>query len=219
MSGSEFSDSLMNTKLSRSMYWFVFFDEFGFYKIQNNNSFTKIFMKRLFLIMALLIVAAGCNMGTKVTGKVTFEDGSPLQKGSIMFDNGINSYWGVIQPDGSYAVGQTKDSQRIPKSKYKVWFSGTVRIEPVYNQKGEATSADISFPLLLPEFSSYDHTILEADVHTAGKMAFDFVVKRHPDWNKQQPYKPKSLINNETILFLKKGIKNIESKHTRIITI
>jgi hypothetical protein len=148
-------------------------------------------MKQLFLLAILLVFVVGCDSGTKVTGKVTFEDGLPLQKGVIVFDNGIHSYMGMIQSNGSYAVGQTKDSQKIPTNKYKVWFSGTSRREALYDKNGKPTERNITFPLLLPEFSSYDHTILEADVHTAGKMAFDFVVKRHPDWNKQQPYKPK----------------------------
>ncbi|MDR3198044.1 MAG: hypothetical protein LBU34_09280 [Planctomycetaceae bacterium] len=150
-------------------------------------------MRQLFLIVMLLMVVAGCDQGTKVTGKITFEDdGSPLQKGAIVFDDGINSYLGMIHPNGSYAVGQTKDSQKIPMNKYKVWFSGTERREILYDKNGKDTLQNISFPLLLPEFTGYNNTVLEADVNTPGRMTFDFVVKRHPEWNKQQPYKPKT---------------------------
>jgi hypothetical protein len=149
-------------------------------------------MKRLFVFTALLVFITGCGPGTKVTGTITFDDGSPLQKGTVVFDNGINSYMGTIQSNGFYAVGQTKDSQKIPLGKYKVWFSGTSRLEVLYDKNGNVTPQNISFPLLLPMFTTYNKTILEADVNTPGKMKFDFVVKRHPDWNKQQPYKPKT---------------------------
>jgi hypothetical protein len=146
-------------------------------------------MKHLFIFTTLLVLVIGCGQGTKITGTVTFEDGSPLQKGAIVFDNGINSYTGIIQSNGTYAAGQTKDSQKIPLGKYKVWFSGTSRMEILYDKNGKATDLNISFPLLLPEFTSYNNTVLEADIQTAGRMTLDFVVKRHPDWNKQQTYK------------------------------
>ncbi|MDR1269558.1 MAG: hypothetical protein LBK82_08540 [Planctomycetaceae bacterium] len=152
-------------------------------------------MRQLFLIVMLLTVIVGCGSGTKVTGKVAFEDSSPLQNGSIVFDDGIHSYTGMIRSDGSYSVGQTKDSQKIPEGKYKVWFSGTSWMEVLYDKNGNETTQNISFPLLLPEFTSYDNTVLEANVNTQGKMTFDFVVKRHPEWNKQQPYKPKTVGN------------------------
>ncbi|MDR3233509.1 MAG: hypothetical protein LBT46_07595 [Planctomycetaceae bacterium] len=145
---------------------------------------------RLFIAITLLLLAAGCGSGTRVSGKVVFEDGTPLTKGVIVFDDNTHSFQGAMRSNGTYFVGQAKDSQKIPTGRYKVWFSATQRIETVYDSKGNATNETVTFPLLLDEYTASNRTELEADVTKGGRMTFDFTVKHHPDWDKQQQYGP-----------------------------
>jgi hypothetical protein len=75
-------------------------------------------MQRYILIILFLFLT-GCGQ-IKVSGKVTFPDGSPLTTGRVLFDDGKNNYSGMIQNDGSFSVGMLKDGQGIPRGKYNV---------------------------------------------------------------------------------------------------
>jgi hypothetical protein len=149
-------------------------------------------MKHVFITLTLLLlfVAVGCKQGSRVSGKVTFEDGSPVPRGTVMFSGEKTSFQGAIK-NGTYAVGVTRDSQKIPLGKYKVWLANTPRIETVYDKHGNATTAQVTFAAVMPEFASNKNTPLEADITSGGSLTYDITVKAHPDKDKQQKYKPK----------------------------
>jgi hypothetical protein len=75
-------------------------------------------MQRYILIILFLFLT-GCGQ-IKVSGKVTFPDGSPLTTGRVLFADDKNNYSGKIQQDGSFSLGMLKDGQGIPRGKYKV---------------------------------------------------------------------------------------------------
>ncbi|MDR3232176.1 MAG: hypothetical protein LBT46_00655 [Planctomycetaceae bacterium] len=140
------------------------------------------------ITMTLLLLAAGCG-GSRVTGKVAYEDGAPVAHGTIVFTTDKVMYSGTIQKGGNYALGVTQNAQRIPFGTYKVWLSGTERVEDNiggYIPKGELVPPiTVSFPQVSPEFASSSKTPHTAEVHS-GRVQFDFVIKRHPEWDKQQ---------------------------------
>ena len=81
--------------------------------------------KYLTLLLPLLVIVfvAGCG-DPKVTGKVTFPDGTPLVKGQVMFqkDGFVGS--GDIQKDGTYSAGKLKDGDGLPPGQYQVFITG-----------------------------------------------------------------------------------------------
>jgi hypothetical protein len=149
-------------------------------------------MKHVFIIFTLLLLlgAAGCKQGARVHGKVTFEDGSPVQRGTVMFTGTSTAFQGAIR-NGTYAVGITRDSQKIPFGTYKVWLANTQRIETLYDKNGNETTKQVTFAAVMPEFASNKNTPLEANLTSNGSLVYDITVKAHPDKDKQQKYGPK----------------------------
>lgn len=71
-------------------------------------------------LLCLLALTLGCSSKTKVTGKVTFEDGTPLTTGEVRFESSGKLASGKIQPDGTYSLGSVGESDGIEKGTYKV---------------------------------------------------------------------------------------------------
>jgi hypothetical protein len=72
------------------------------------------------LVMILLVLITGCSGKVKVSGKVTFEDGTPLTTGEVRFESANALVSGNIQSDGSYQLGSAAAADGIPKGSYKI---------------------------------------------------------------------------------------------------
>jgi hypothetical protein len=75
------------------------------------------------IVVVVTLVALGCGDANRVnvSGKVAFsDDGSPLTRGIVCFDNDKIMARGNVRPDGSYAIGVEKDGRGIPPGSYKV---------------------------------------------------------------------------------------------------
>jgi len=57
-------------------------------------------------------------------GKIAYEDGTPLTKGTLNFASETSLSRAKIQSDGSYVVGTLKETDGIPKGKYKIYITG-----------------------------------------------------------------------------------------------
>ena len=77
--------------------------------------------KRLFIVPVILFlaIAQGCGKNCTVTGKVTFPDGTPLDRGVVIFENQKLVAKGRVQKDGTYSLvsGELKGA---PRGSYKV---------------------------------------------------------------------------------------------------
>jgi hypothetical protein len=152
------------------------------------NTMTKHYIT--ITLLFVLFAAAGCGSGSRITGRVTYEDGAPVPYGTVAFTTDKATYTGSIQKDGNYAIGVTKNAQKIPFGTYKVWLTGTERVEEniggyISSREESAPQKTVSFPQVSPEFASSSKTPHTAEVQS-GKVQFDFVIKRHPEWDKQQ---------------------------------
>ena len=78
-----------------------------------------------FVLLLIFVALAGCG-DPKVTGKVTFPDGSPLTAGQVMFQSEGFIGSGNIQSDGTYSAGKLKDGDGLPPGKYQVFITGAV---------------------------------------------------------------------------------------------
>jgi hypothetical protein len=130
------------------------------------------------VLLIFVTITAGCGNNVRVTGKVTFEDGSPVTAGTVIFTTEKAQFSGFIK-NGSYDAGATKNGQGIPPGTYKVWLSDTARVEAIPNSPDTA-----AFPQITAEFTSPSGTPLQLEVKSGGSITFDISVKRHPDWDK-----------------------------------
>jgi len=85
---------------------------------------TRLFFS-LFVVSLLCIFATGCGGGgTSVKGKVTFDDGTPLTVGTVIFETEMLEMIGMIQKDGTYRMSTDGKTPGIPKGEYKVAIVG-----------------------------------------------------------------------------------------------
>ena len=122
---------------------------------------------QFFVVVFAIIVVAGCGGSFIPTGgKVTYEDGTPVPAGGIVFETGNFMADGRIQPDGTYTLSSLKPGDGLPAGTYKVTISGTAydendrRIEHVH-----------------PKFSNPETSELTAEV-TRGQNQFNFTVTK-----------------------------------------
>ena len=136
----------------------------------------------IFLPLFAMIFMAGCG-DPKVTGKVTFPDGSPLTKGQVMFQKPGFVGSGDIRQDGTYSAGKLKDGDGLPPGTYQVFITGASG----YNEaemaeiRAEAVGRDPVFRtprpvnLISTKFMSPNSSGLTVEVK--GKTKFDIEVE------------------------------------------
>jgi len=124
----------------------------------------------------------GCSPNSKVTGKVTFEDGSPLTVGEVIFESETLQARGTIDTSGKYTMGTIKEKDGVPLGKYRVYIGGAA--EPTGNmipygggRDSTATRPEMR-PLIGSKFFLPASSGLTCDVN--GPTVFDITVTK-PD--------------------------------------
>lgn len=80
------------------------------------------------LCLALTVVLVGCGQ-PKVSGKVTFADGSPLTAGTVNFVGDDVICKGDIDKDGSFEMRTMKPGDGVPPGSYQVYITGAFVFE------------------------------------------------------------------------------------------
>src|SRR5262245_12710596 len=80
---------------------------------------------RLFFLPLLLLSAAGCGSGRyPVTGRVTYEDGAPVEAGTVIGEATVNGkavgVQGNIEKDGTFSWGTDRAGDGAPAGQYRV---------------------------------------------------------------------------------------------------
>ena len=111
----------------------------------------------------LLLGLGGCGgSNEQLSGKVTFEDGKPLELGTVSFLREGFLARGDIQPDGSYTVGSISSDDGLPPGEYRVFIDGAV-VEDLSTPDGVRSLVDKK--MTDPETSVLTHNVPE-DGHT-----------------------------------------------------
>lgn len=86
---------------------------------------------RLFasLCLLILVAAVGCGDKVPVTGKVTYEDGTPLTLGQIIFTDDYYMGRSDLDKNGEYSIHTLKRNDGIRKGTYRVYITGAIRLE------------------------------------------------------------------------------------------
>ena len=104
----------------------------------------------LILLTLSAMLLSGCGQ-TKVTGTVSFPDGSPLTTGTIIFEDDKNSYTATIKDDGSFKMGMLKDGEGIPPGQYRV---AIMAVDPESDNDVETQATSKARFLTHPKYAS-----------------------------------------------------------------
>jgi hypothetical protein len=128
----------------------------------------------LFSLLFLSLLSVGCSGKSKVTGKVTFSDGTPLTTGEVRFETTSFLASGKIQSDGSYRLGSVSESDGVPKGSYRVsiYALDFSHITPEMN----IADAPPGKPLVAEKFRSGETSGLTCEVN--GTTKFDITVEK-----------------------------------------
>lgn len=145
---------------------------------------------RLLAVVLLFVTLVGCGGGrAQVSGKVVFEDGSPLTKGNIKAESNDGvEVRGTINQDGTFTLFEIKPGDGIPSGKqYKVWIVNANETilpatAPSSNKDGLAVppaTPPTRKQLVHKDFTRANTTSLTLDVPKgSSKMSHDIPVKK-----------------------------------------
>ena len=124
--------------------------------------------KRMIAVIGILILicCSGCGNGNKkLTGKITFPDGSPVPQGFVFFDSNTANFQarGEIMQDGTYTVGSVTTNDGLPPGEYAVYVVSEKRGDggrvPLVDQKYAAgTTSGIVCKVPAPK-NQFDFTV------------------------------------------------------------
>jgi len=148
------------------------------------------------LILVFLPVALiGCGgKRAQVSGTVTFEDGTPLTKGTVKAGTGDGiEVKGIIKQDGTFTLFEVKPGDGIPSGKqYKIWIVNAVDTVQTASTVQSPSSSSAGAPppppsapppppkeLVHREFTSAEKTPLTLDVPPGtSKISHDITIKK-----------------------------------------
>jgi hypothetical protein len=113
------------------------------------------------ILLAVVLGLTGCGSGRfPVTGRVLFEDGSPLEEGQVICESQEGEVKvmarGVLARDGSFRLGTERPGDGVPPGKYHVLVSPRPR-----TQEEEAQHLP---PIIDRKFQSYATSGIELEV-------------------------------------------------------
>ena len=115
--------------------------------------------RRSIVFLVLFGIAAvcfsGCGGGSRVTGQVNFDDGTPLTVGEVIFESATIQARGPIDSSGKFVMGMIKEGDGVSKGHYRVYIGGAAKPtgkQLLYYPGGEPIPTDQ--PRTYPEMRS-----------------------------------------------------------------
>ena len=129
----------------------------------------------VFILGVAVSLCVGCSGNTQVTGHVTFDDGTPLTVGDVIFESATMQARGVLDQSGRYVLGSTRASDGVPPGQYRVYISGAM--EPTGRMIGDdRTPRPEMRSLIDTKHASPETSELTCDVR--GSTVFNITVSR-----------------------------------------
>lgn len=142
-----------------------------------------------FAIIAVIFLTAGCSKNARVSGKVTFPDGSPLTVGKVTFETANYVASGTLKEDGTYTIGSLSDRDGLPPGQYQVYIAGAMKQGgstnmnvPTASGSGPRATTSVAMPVFMPvvaqKYTKASTSGITCDVKKS--MTFDFTVEPPP---------------------------------------
>ncbi len=126
------------------------------------------------LLIGAVIMIAGCGKMKSLGGQVTYDDGTPLTVGTVIFQTDTYQARGNLDSTGHYQLCSISENDGIPVGTYSVFVSGTEQ-EKGKDKKGMPTGI---VNMVDPKFNSSESG-LKFTVDGKTK-TFDFKVGTKP---------------------------------------
>lgn len=134
------------------------------------------------IMLLVLVVMSGCSGKCKVSGKVTYPDGTPLKVGIIIFEDGVSQARGNIDENGNYKVSSVGKNDGIKPGTYNVYITqasgfDTSGMESIESKEGQTNVAmQIATPIKYID-SKFDTPATSGlKVEVKGKTVYDITV-------------------------------------------
>ena len=138
-------------------------------------------MMKKYIICMLWFVGislTGCSDHCRLSGKVSFEDGTPATRGMVIFTTESFQAKGEIQLDGSFVVGSEKVGDGIPRGTYGVYVSGIGKTVPGLEVPGMQRMS-MYVPICHEKYENAGTSGLVCTVPAPGNK-YDIVLEPHP---------------------------------------
>ncbi len=129
-------------------------------------------------------VLVGCGARAQVSGKVLYEDGSPVSKGKVSgeSEDGIRIS-APIGADGAYSLYELAPGDGVPAGKtYKLWITGVNEVKPSGEKMRDpdlgTVDVMVTIPLIHSDFTSPQFTKLTLKVPGGGSIDHEIKVKK-----------------------------------------
>jgi len=125
--------------------------------------------------LALLTISiSGCSDNVSLKGTVTFsDDGSPLNCGTIILDDGKHNARGNIESDGTFVMGSLKANDGLPPGEYKVCIAAAIKLLPCPQNEDDDPDNNIYPPpsemLIDKKYESFETSGLSIKVDASTK--------------------------------------------------
>ncbi|MDO5552551.1 MAG: hypothetical protein Q4G68_02200 [Planctomycetia bacterium] len=137
------------------------------------------------LITLFAATALGCGVNVKAGGKVSFDSGEPLTRGSVVFTRSDGSYQvnAAIKEDGTYDLNEDGKGAGIQPGEYQVSIIGAKPVKDPYDRKAAEPES-----LIDKKYANRATSGLSVTVEAGSPVSYDIIVTA-PKKNRQ----PKSL--------------------------
>ncbi len=130
---------------------------------------------RVLFPLVLVILASGCSSGRyPVTGRVTYEDGSPVEAGTVIGEATVDGkpvgVQGNIGADGSFSWGTDRAGDGAVPGNYRVI------VMPV--ALGDSELAEGKQPAVDGKYTKFDTSGITFEVKPTGKNELNITVSR-----------------------------------------
>ena len=129
-----------------------------------------------------LLILTGCSGRVKFSGRVTYEDGTPLTIGDVYFTNETYMAHGSIDKDGYYYLTSYNPGDGIVPGDYQVYITNTLLFGEPEEEEQEDTGTG-KLPNLMPPVATVDPVFADPDANglkctIKGSGTYDITVYR-----------------------------------------
>jgi hypothetical protein len=130
--------------------------------------------KFVLLMFCAVVCCAGCaKSNVPISGTVSFEDGTPLEIGVLVFTNGTYQGRSNLETGGKFTIGMLSEGDGLAPGQYKIYVSGAESVAP--SPKGGMLK--LYTPLVAPKFTSAGSTPIEMKIDK-GNESLDIKIEK-----------------------------------------
>ena len=137
-----------------------------------------------FVCIQMLLIISGCSKNATVKGTVKFPDGTPLTKGTVVFESDKIRVSSQLNSKGEYSLSGSKPGDGVPPGTYKGWILGAIADPPPPPKSATGRGAPNMRaipkrePLIADKYQEAATSGFQLEITKTGKIIHDIVVEK-----------------------------------------